>query len=115
MCLKKCDGMDRHRADISGAAVVVAAIKAAAAFSLPINITAVIPVCENMMSGMAMKCGDIIPSLNGKMIEISDTDHEGRLLLADAFVYGQMTYKPKLVIGKKYLQIQKEFGNCFLI
>lgn len=85
---------------MNGAAVVVAAMRAAAALSLPINLTAVIPVCENMPSGMAMKCGDVVMGLNGKSIQITDTDNEGRLLLADAMAYGQMEHKPKLIIGK---------------
>lgn len=98
LCLKKCRRMDRWRADMAGAAVIVAALRAASALSLPVNLTAVIPLCENMPSGMAMKCGDVIKALNGKTIMISDTDKEGRLLLADAIVYGQGEHKPKLVI-----------------
>nr|CAI5819511.1 unnamed protein product [Callosobruchus analis] len=98
LCLKRCEGMDRFRADMSGAAAIIAAIRAASALSLPINIEAVIPLCENMPSGMAMKCGDVVMGLNGKSIMITDTDNEGRLILADALVYGQSTYKPRLVI-----------------
>lgn len=100
LCLKKCKKMDRYRADMNGAAVLVATMRAAAALSLPINLTAIIPVCENMPSGMAMKCGDVVMGLNGKSIMIRDTDNEGRLLLADAMAYGQNTHKPKLIIGK---------------
>lgn len=88
---------------MNGAAVVVAAMRAAAALSLPVNLTAIIPVCENMPSGMAMKCGDVVMGLNGKSIMIRDTDNEGRLLLADAMTYGQKEHKPKLVVGKKLI------------
>ena len=98
LCLKFCEGMDRFRADMSGAAAIIAAMRAAAALSLPINLNAVIPLCENMPSGMAMKCGDVVCSLNGKSIMITDTDNEGRLILADALAYGQAEFKPRLVI-----------------
>lgn len=98
LCLKKCDGMDEYRADMTGAASIIAAIRAASALSLPVNIEAFIPLCENMPSGMAMKCGDVVMGLNGKSIQITDTDNEGRLMLADALVYGQQTIKPRLVI-----------------
>lgn len=51
LCLKRCDGMDRYRADMVGAAAIIAAIRAASALSLPVNIEAIIPLCENMPSG----------------------------------------------------------------
>lgn len=98
LCLKTCKHMGRHRADMAGAAVCIASIKAASALSLPINIRGMIPLCENMPSGMAMKVGDVIMGLNGKSIRIQSTDNEGRLCLADAIVYGQLTYKPRLII-----------------
>lgn len=98
LCLKRCPGMDVYRADMTGAAAIIAAIRAASALSLPINIEAVIPLCENMPSGMAVKCGDVIVGLNGKSIMITDTDNEGRLIMADALVYGQSTHKPRLII-----------------
>ncbi|CAH1374058.1 hypothetical protein MTP99_015434 [Tenebrio molitor] len=98
LCLKQCKGMDVYKADMCGAAAIIAAIRAASALSLPLNIEAVIPLCENMPSGMAMKCGDIVMGMNGKSIMITDTDNEGRLILADAMVYGQGIYKPRLVI-----------------
>ncbi|XP_056643884.1 cytosol aminopeptidase-like [Diorhabda sublineata] len=98
LCLKKCEGMGRFRADMTGAAAIVAAIRAASALSLPINIDAVIPLCENMPSGMAMRVGDVIMSLNNKSIRITDTDNEGRLILADALIYGQGVSHPRLII-----------------
>lgn len=98
LCLKKCKGMDVYKADMCGAAAIIAAIRAASALSLPLNIEAVIPLCENMPSGMAMKCGDVVMGMNGKSIMITDTDNEGRLILADALVYGQTVYKPRLIV-----------------
>lgn len=98
LCLKDGYGMDEYRASMSGAACVVATIRAAAALSLPINVSAVIPLCENMPSGMAFKPGDVITCLNGKTIAVHDTNNAGLLIMADTFTYGQITYKPKLII-----------------
>ncbi|CAH2252386.1 jg2012 [Pararge aegeria aegeria] len=63
-----------------------------------INVVAVIPLCENMVSGQCMKVGDVVRALNGLSLQIEDTDLEGRLALADALVYGQAQFKPALVI-----------------
>lgn len=98
LCLRECKDMLERRADMAGAAVIMAVIRAASALSLPINIIGLAPLCENMPSGMAMKVGDVVMGLNGKSVRIEDTDNDGRLLLADALVYGQSTYKPRLVI-----------------
>ncbi|XP_057666298.1 cytosol aminopeptidase-like [Diorhabda carinulata] len=98
LCLKRCENMPKYRGDMCGAACIVAAIRAASALSLPINIEGVILLCENMPSGMAMRCGDVVMGLNQKSVMITDTDNEGRLMLADAFVFGQIMYKPRLII-----------------
>ena len=62
--------------DMGGAAAVIAAMGAIAEAKLGINVTAVIPACENMISGKAMKPGDIVKSMNGKYIEVVNTDAE---------------------------------------
>lgn len=98
LCLKDPEHMSEYRASMAGAAVVVAAMRGASALSLPINITAVIPLCENMPSGMSFKPGDVIQSLNGKSIAVHDTNNAGVLLMADTFTYGQTVFKPKLVV-----------------
>lgn len=98
MCLTHYDLHTQNKSEMAGAAIVMAAIRAASAFSLPINITGLLPLCENLPSGMAMKVGDIIMGLNGKTIKVDDTNNEGRLCICDAMVYGQQMYKPKLVI-----------------
>jgi leucyl aminopeptidase len=72
---------------MSGAAVVLEAVSAIAQLGLPVNLLAVIPATENMPSGHATKPGDIITQLNGKTVEVNNTDAEGRLILADALTY----------------------------
>jgi leucyl aminopeptidase len=85
--IKPSGGMHEMKMDMSGAAAVLEAVSAIAKLELPINILAVIPSTENMPSGTAIKPGDIITQLNGKTVEVNNTDAEGRLILADALAY----------------------------
>ena len=58
-----------------------------------------IPLCENMPSGTAIKPGDVVTALNGKTIQIDNTDAEGRLVLADALAYAQRQYQPNFIMN----------------
>ncbi|XP_028177877.1 cytosol aminopeptidase-like [Ostrinia furnacalis] len=98
LCLKSCSSMTENRGSMAGAAVALAAIKTLAQLKVPINVCACIPLCENMVSGQCMKVGDVVRALNGLSIQIEDTDMEGRLMLADALVYGQALHRPALVV-----------------
>ncbi|KAJ3059666.1 hypothetical protein HDU99_006252 [Rhizoclosmatium hyalinum] len=86
------------KGDMGGAAVVVGAIEAIAKLGLPINVVACIPLTENMPSGTATKPGDVVFAMNGKSIEVDNTDAEGRLILADAINYTCKTFKPKKLV-----------------
>ncbi len=85
--IKPSQAMHEMKMDMSGAAVVLEATSAIAKLEVPINLLAVIPSTENMPSGSAIKPGDIITQLNGKTVEVNNTDAEGRLILADALTY----------------------------
>ena len=85
--IKPSGGMHEMKMDMSGAAAVLEAVSAIAKLEIPINVLAVIPSTENMPSGTAVKPGDIITQLNGKTVEVNNTDAEGRLILADALSY----------------------------
>ncbi|MBE3559043.1 MAG: leucyl aminopeptidase [Ktedonobacteraceae bacterium] len=85
--LKPAANMDEMKGDMGGAAAVLGAMRAIAALKPAINVTALIPTCENMPSGTAYHPGDILRIMNGKTIEIVNTDAEGRLILADALSY----------------------------
>lgn len=98
ICLKNADGFSENRASMAGAATVVSVIRAASSLKLPINITGLIPVCENMISGLVARPGDIVKCSNGKTIAVHDTAEAGVLLLADALIYAQNNCKPKLII-----------------
>ncbi|PSN45648.1 Cytosol aminopeptidase, partial [Blattella germanica] len=94
----KCKPMKESRADMAGAAAIVGAFKGAASLSLPVNINACIPLCENMTSGMAMRPGDVIITNNGKTVEVENTDYEGRLILMDGLTYAREQHNPRLLI-----------------
>ncbi|HYI81544.1 MAG TPA: leucyl aminopeptidase [Thermoleophilaceae bacterium] len=85
--LKPGAKMAEMKFDMSGGAAVLESIDAVAKLEVPVTITAVVPATENMPSGHAIKPGDIVTALNGKTIEINNTDAEGRLILADALSY----------------------------
>jgi leucyl aminopeptidase len=85
--IKPSGGMEEMKMDMSGGAAVLEAVGAIAELDLPVNLIAVIPSTENMPSGHAIKPGDIITQLNGKTVEVNNTDAEGRLILADALAY----------------------------
>ena len=85
--LKPAEGMYRMKGDMAGAATVIGAMYAIAALKPTINVTALVPTTENMPGGTAYRPGDILRIMNGKTIEIVNTDAEGRLVLADALSY----------------------------
>jgi leucyl aminopeptidase len=85
--IKPAAKMQEMKFDMSGGAAVIEALGAIAALDIPVRVTAVVPSTENMPSGHAMKPGDIVTAMNGKTIEINNTDAEGRLILADALAY----------------------------
>ncbi|XP_049872921.1 cytosol aminopeptidase-like [Pectinophora gossypiella] len=98
MCLKRPAGMEENRGSMAGAAVAIAALRALAELKVGVRLRLAVPLCENMISGQCMKVGDVVRALNGLSIQIEDTDMEGRLLMADALVYGQALHKPALVV-----------------
>ncbi|KAF8522571.1 cytosol aminopeptidase family, catalytic domain-containing protein [Hysterangium stoloniferum] len=96
--LKPAKDMKAMRADMGGAATVVASTLAIAKLRLPINLVSVTPLTENLPGPSANKPGDVVYAMNGKTIEIDNTDAEGRLVLADALYYATTTYKPHTVV-----------------
>ena len=85
--IKPSAKMQEMKFDMSGGAAVIESTGAIAELGLPATITSVVPATENMPSGRAVKPGDIVTAMNGKTIEVNNTDAEGRLILADALCY----------------------------
>nr|XP_028599674.1 cytosol aminopeptidase isoform X1 [Podarcis muralis] len=95
--IKPSANMDAMRADMGGAATICSAIVTAAELKLPINLIGLTPLCENMPSGKANKPGDVVKAMNGKTIQVDNTDAEGRLVLADALCYAH-SFNPRAIV-----------------
>ena len=87
--IKPSERMAEMKGDMAGGASVMAALSATARLKAKINVMAIVPATENLPSGSALKPGDILTAMNGKTIEVINTDAEGRLILADALSYAQ--------------------------
>jgi len=85
--IKPSAGMELMKKDMSGGAAVLEATAAIAELDLPVDLIAVVPAVENMPSGSATRPGDVITQLNGRTVEVNNTDAEGRLILADALTW----------------------------
>ncbi|MDA8312591.1 MAG: leucyl aminopeptidase [Actinomycetota bacterium] len=83
LSLKPAEGMMTMKTDMSGAAIVLAVVSACASLEVPVKVTAIAPMTENMPGGRAQKPGDVLTARNGATVEVLNTDAEGRLVLAD--------------------------------
>ncbi|TMH04577.1 MAG: leucyl aminopeptidase [Betaproteobacteria bacterium] len=95
--IKPSAEMDEMKFDMGGAASVLGTMRAVGELKPSLNVIGVIPTCENMPSGRAIKPGDVVTSLSGQTIEILNTDAEGRLILCDALSYAER-FKPAAVV-----------------
>jgi len=95
--IKPASEMDEMKFDMCGAASVLGTFRALAELQPVLNVVGVIPACENMPDGRAIKPGDVVTSMSGQTIEILNTDAEGRLVLCDALSYAER-FKPKAVV-----------------
>ncbi|GLZ42672.1 leucyl aminopeptidase [Actinokineospora sp. NBRC 105648] len=84
--IKPAANMEQMTSDMGGAAAVIASVVLAAKLKYPLEVTATVPMAENMPSGAAYRPGDVLTMYGGKTVEILNTDAEGRLILADAIV-----------------------------
>ncbi|KAH9040065.1 cytosol aminopeptidase family, catalytic domain-containing protein [Lactarius pseudohatsudake] len=117
--LKPPAGMKAMRGDMGGAAAVVSAALAIAQLRLPVNLVVATPLCENLPGPSANKPGDIVYAINGKSVEIDNTDAEGRLILSDALYYTSTTYKPHTLIdvatltGSMVIALGENYSGVF--
>ncbi|RZU73082.1 leucyl aminopeptidase [Micromonospora kangleipakensis] len=96
--IKPVPAMKLMRKDMAGAAAVLAATLGAAALRLPVRITTLAPLAENMVSGSAFRPGDIVRHYGGLTSETTNSDAEGRLVLADAMAYAVQELAPDLLV-----------------
>ncbi len=97
--IKPAQGMEDMKGDMAGAACVVGLMHALAARKAPVNAVGAIGLVENMPGPDAQRPGDIVKSMSGQMIEIINTDAEGRLVLADVLWYVARRFKPKFMVN----------------
>ncbi|RZJ62882.1 MAG: leucyl aminopeptidase [Acidovorax sp.] len=95
--IKPAAEMDEMKFDMCGAASVLGVFRALGELQPDINVVGLIPACENMPDGRAVKPGDVVTSMSGQTIEILNTDAEGRLVLCDALTYAARL-KPAAVV-----------------
>ena len=86
LTIKPAQGMGEMKSDMAGAAAVIQATFAIAALGLPVRVTTYAPMAENMLSGSAIRPGDVLKMYGGQTVEVLNTDAEGRLVLADGLV-----------------------------
>jgi leucyl aminopeptidase len=97
LCIKPADGMLHMKDDMSGAAAVIGAFSAIAELRPRVNVHGIFAATENMPGGSAFKTRDVLRAMNGKTMEIINTDAEGRLILADALSYASRL-KPDVIV-----------------
>lgn len=96
--LKPGNGMWAMKGDMAGAAASVAAVLSLARSRAPVNVVAVAALAENMPGGSASRPGDVVRAINGRTIEILNTDAEGRLVLADAVAFAERRFRPAAIV-----------------
>lgn len=97
LSLKQASGMESMKRDMAGGAAVLGVMSAIRDFAPAVEVRAYVPATENMPGSRAIKPGDVLTALNGKTIEVLNTDAEGRLILADALSYA-VAKKPDVII-----------------
>jgi leucyl aminopeptidase len=97
LCIKPAAGMDEMKNDMAGAAAVLGLMDALGALRPAVEVHGLFVLAENMPDGNAYRPGDVIGSLDGKTVEVINTDAEGRLALADGLAYAR-TLRPDLIV-----------------
>ncbi len=114
LSIKPSEGMGDMKQDMAGAAAALAALGAIAELRPSINVTAVVPVAENLPSATAFRPGDVLKAMNGKTVEVVTTDAEGRLILADALSYArQMGLSPLVDLATLTGASRIALGNLY--
>ena len=116
--LKSPAGMETMKTDMSGAASAWGVINLVARTNLDVGLTVYTPIVENMVSGSAIRPGDVLKARNGKTIEVLNTDAEGRLIMADALAFAAES-NPDLICdiatltGASYVALGLDVGAVF--
>jgi leucyl aminopeptidase len=96
--IKPADNLHVMRTDMAGGGAVIAAVIAIAQLRLPVRVTGLVPAAENHVSGTAYRPGDVVTHYDGRTTEVTNTDAEGRMVLADGLGYAVRTLRPDLLV-----------------
>jgi leucyl aminopeptidase len=96
--VKPAEGMHLMRTDMSGGAAVIAAVEAIARLGIDVRVTGLVPCAENHLSGTAYRPGDVVRHYGGRTTEVTNTDAEGRMVMADALAYAVERLSPDLIV-----------------
>lgn len=96
--IKAAEGMHLMRTDMSGGAAVIGALLAIGELKLPTRVTGLVPCAENHVSGSAFRPGDVVRHVGGTTTEVTNTDAEGRLVLADALAHAARILNPTTLV-----------------
>ena len=113
--LKPTSGIGGMKFDMSGAAAVISVMDIIGQLKPNVNVIGLTPLVENMPSGKASRPDDIVTCMNGKTVEIANTDAEGRLILSDTLCYAEKFYNPDVIIDIATLTgaVQHGLGHFF--
>jgi len=98
LSLKPREAMVPMKTDMTGAAVVLAVVRACARLGLGVRVTALLALAENAFGGSSYRPGDVVRQYGGRTVEIRNTDAEGRIVLADALTYADTALDPDVVV-----------------
>jgi len=119
LSLKPSSSMEIMKIDMAGGATVLGIFKILSKLDIKTSVIGILPACENMPSGHAIRPGDVVTALDGQTIEVLNTDAEGRLTLADALAYTEKYLGPEIIIdlatltGACIVALGKEITGLF--
>ncbi len=119
LSIKTGPGMVSMKRDMTGGAVVLATMAALADVGCPVRVTGLVPAAENAVSGSALRPGDVIRHWGGRTTEVTNTDAEGRLVLADALAYAAAELDPSVLVdiatltGGMKVALGQQMGGYF--
>jgi leucyl aminopeptidase len=119
LSIKPADSMVNMKRDMTGGAVVLAAMGALAAVGCPLRVTGLVAAAENAVSGNALRPGDVVTHYGGRTTEVTNTDAEGRLVMADALAYAVSELDPAVIVdvatltGAMKVALGQQVGGYF--
>jgi leucyl aminopeptidase len=119
LSIKPGEAMVNMKRDMTGGAVVMSVMAALAAVGCPVRVVGLIAAAENAISGDALRPGDVVRHYGGRTTEVTNTDAEGRLVLADAIAYAVANLKPAVIVdvatltGAMKVALGQELGGFF--